>query len=160
MPHEQLLKNLYGNFIAGWYRFFRCEVRTILLEPVSGHGYWDGKQPFGELSLQNNLTSRVAVLTRATIRLKKINRFWKHVDGVAKKLKTTEGLLTSVSIGELPFIKQATFSIWNAMEDMQAFAYATRQHTEIIHKTREERWYSEELFVRFKIIAEYGKINA
>ena len=46
------------------------------------------------------------------------------------------------------------------MEDMQAFAYATRQHTEIIHKTREERWYSEELFVRFKIIAEYGKINA
>jgi hypothetical protein len=159
MPHEQLLKNLYGNFIAGWYRFFSCEVRTILLEPVSGHGYWDGKQPFGELSLQNDLTSRVAVLTRATIRLKKIKRFWEHVDSIAEKLKTTEGLLTSVSLGEIPFIKQATFSIWNAMEDMQAFAYATRQHTEIIHKTREEKWYSEELFVRFKILAEYKKIN-
>jgi len=159
IPHEQLLKKLYGKFIAAWYRFFRCEVRTILLEPVSGHGYWDGKQPFGPLASTAMPAAPVAVLTRATIRTGKINRFWEHVDDISKQLHRAKGLVSSVSIGEMPLLKQATFSIWDSSESMHAFAYDAKPHTEVIKKTREERWYREELFVRFKVLAEYGKIN-
>lgn len=150
---QDLLKVLYGKFIAGWYRCFQCETHTFLLVPVSGHGSWDGQQPFGPIPHTTNYSGKVAVLTRATIRLNSLSRFWAHVKGASDLLHTANGLLYTVSIGELPFIKQATFSIWNSVEDMKAFAYQTR-HKEVIKKTHEEKWYSEELFVRFRIVAE------
>jgi len=158
MPDTQpaLLINIYGKFIARWYRFWKCETHTILLEPLSGHGTWDGKEPFGSLPDKTTYTRQIAVLTRATISLPKIRRFWEHVPETSALLNNAEGLTFSVSIGEIPFIKQATFSIWNSVEDMKAFAYTMRQHTDVIQKTRKEKWYSEEMFVRFKIIKEFG----
>ncbi|MBN8858394.1 MAG: DUF3291 domain-containing protein [Sphingobacteriales bacterium] len=158
ISHEQLLKKLYGNFIAGWYRFFRCGVSTILLEPVSGHGCWDGKQPFGSLAPGAVPVAPVAVLTRATIRAGKIKRFWEHMDEVSHQLHRVPGLISSLSIGEIPFLKQATFSIWNSSEDMHAFAYGTVRHINVVQKTREEKWYTEELFVRFKVLVEYRSV--
>lgn len=149
---QDLLKVLYGRFIAGWYRYFQCETHTFLLAPVSGHGNWDSRQPFGQIPHTTDYSGKVAVLTRATIRLNSLPRFWAHVKGAADLLHTANGLLYTVSIGELPFIKQATFSIWNSVEDMKVYAYQTR-HTEVIKKTHEEKWYSEELFVRFRIVA-------
>ncbi|MFT3746996.1 MAG: DUF3291 domain-containing protein [Agriterribacter sp.] len=153
---QALLKALYGKFVAGWYRYFRCETNTFLLSPVSGHGSWDGQQPFGPVPYTTNYSGRVAVLTRATIRLNSLPQFWAHVKSTADILHTANGLLYTVSIGELPFIKQATFSIWNSVEEMKAFAYQT-QHKEVIKKTHEEKWYREELFVRFRIVAEISK---
>ncbi|MGN6492164.1 MAG: spheroidene monooxygenase [Agriterribacter sp.] len=152
MSHTQpiQLKKLYGNFIAGWYKYWKCEVNTILLEPVSGHGTWDGKAAFGILPLKAGYNGRVAVLTRATIRLRKLGRFWDHVNDTSALMQKAPGLEYSVSIGEVPFIKQATFSIWSSMEEMKAFAYAT-QHADVVQKTRSEKWYKEEMFVRFKI---------
>lgn len=154
-----LLKNLYGGFIAGWYRVLSCKIWTVLLEPIEGHGAWDGKMPFGELNTQSAYEGRIAVLTRATIRLNRLKNFWANVDGVTRQMSTAPGLITSVSIGEVPFIKQATFSIWKSKADMKAFAYGMQQHTAVIKKTRDEKWYSEELFVRFKVLAEYSTLN-
>ena len=34
-------------FIQHWWQFFDCEKWTLLLHPLEGHGYWDGKQVFG-----------------------------------------------------------------------------------------------------------------
>lgn len=148
------LKSLYGNFIAGWYKWWKCELTTFALEPVSGHGLWDGKAAFGALPVKTDYTGRIAVLTRATINLDKLGRFWAHVKGTSALMQQATGLEYSVSIGEIPFVKQATFSIWSSMEAMKAFAYAT-QHADVVQKTRTEKWYKEELFVRFRILAEY-----
>ncbi|MCC6288733.1 MAG: DUF3291 domain-containing protein [Chitinophagaceae bacterium] len=148
-----LLKMLYGKFIAGWYFFWKCETKTFILEPLSGYGAWDKKKPFGVLPDKSAYEGKLAVLTRATIRLTKLGRFWAHVKGTSDALHKANGLVYSLSIGEMPFIKQATFSIWSSIEDMNAYAYHTR-HKEVIQKTREEKWYSEELFVRFKILWE------
>lgn len=153
--HEALLKNVYGKFITGWWRFWQCTTRTIVLEPLSGHGTWDGKLAFGIFNDKRDYTGRVAVLTRATVSLKKIRRFWQHVPVTSALLNNAEGLVYSVSIGEVPFIKQATFSIWNNIDDMKKFAYRTPQHADVIQKTRKEIWYSEEMFVRFGIIKEF-----
>jgi len=150
---QELLKTLYGKFITAWYKRWHCETHTFLLEPVSGHGMWNGKTPFNIPHGNQLHTGRIAVLTRATIRLKKLSRFWAHVHETSALLHKAKGLVYSVSIGEIPLIKQATFSIWNSTEEMVAFAYAT-QHADVVKKTRDEKWYAEELFVRFRILKE------
>src|SRR5436853_1101432 len=57
------------SFIKKYFRFFKCDVKQIIMQPVEGHGLWDGKKVFGELSNQNNYDGIIAVLTRATIRI-------------------------------------------------------------------------------------------
>ena len=39
---------------------------------------------------------------------------------------------------------------------MKAYAYNMQQHADVIKKTRKEKWYKEELFVRFHIIQANG----
>jgi heme-degrading monooxygenase HmoA len=70
-----------------------------------------------------------------------------------------DGYLHSIGIGEAPFFRQATLSIWASMEKMKAFAYGSKEHADVIRKTRKEDWYSEELFARFKVISSSGKLN-
>jgi hypothetical protein len=153
------LKNLYGGFIAGWLRLFRCEVWTVLLQPTEGHGLWDGGEPFGKLPKQSAADGPVAVLTRATIRISRLKQFWAHVDGVASRMAGSEGFITSLGVGEVPWIKQATFSVWQSREMMRNFAYKMKEHADVVRKTREEKWYSEDMFVRFTILESTGTIN-
>ena len=152
-------KKLYGNFIAKWWKFFGCSQWTIILEPVEGHGKWDGKEAFGPLPRTSDYDGVIAVLTRATVRLNRLQHFWRHVNGVASLMATSKGFITSFGIGEVPWIKQATFSIWENKESVKTFAYKMQEHAEVIRKTRKEKWYSEDMFVRFKIISSHGSIN-
>jgi Domain of unknown function (DUF3291) len=152
------VKNLYGSFIAGWCRFFGCELWTVLLQPTEGHGLWDGREPFGKLPKQSTADGPVAVLTRATIRISRLKQFWAHVDGVASRMAGSEGFITSLGVGEVPWIKQATFSVWQSREAMRSFAYKMKEHADVVRKTREEKWYSEDMFVRFSILGSTGTI--
>ena len=138
-------------FINGWFRLFKATITQHLLEPIEGHGTWDGKEVFGKLPKQTDYEGQIAVLTRATIRLNKLKSFWSNVGGVAAQMAGADGLISSVGIGEVPFIKQATFSVWESKAQMKNFAYKMHQHAEVIRKTKKEDWYSEEMFVRFKI---------
>lgn len=148
-----------GSFIAQWFSFFKCETYTILLEPIEGHGLWDGKKVFGDLPLKTNYEGPVAVLTRATIRLNKLKYFWQNVAPVAVRMNKAKGLLFSAGVGEIPWIKQATFSVWQSMEDMKAFAYGMKEHATVIQKTRKQNWYSEDMFTRFRIKHVTGSIK-
>ena len=153
------LKDLYGSFISNWLQLFNCEICTFYLEPLEGHGKWDGKECFGILPKQSNYDGAIAILTRATIRLSQLSSFWKNVNAVAVQMSNAQGFVTSIGIGEMPFIKQATFSIWQNKESMKAFAYQMKEHAYVIRKTRNENWYSEDMFVRFKPIKVTGTIN-
>ena len=153
------INNLYGDFILKWWKFFRCEVFTLLLEPIEGHGKWDGKKVFGDLPSKSEYGGLLATLTRATIRIQKLTYFWENVAPVAAKMKDADGFIMSAGIGEIPWLKQATFSVWQSKEAMKVFAYQMKEHTEVIKKTRAENWYSEDMFVRFKITGVTGTIN-
>lgn len=150
---------LYGSFIAKWIRLFNCEIWTVILEPIEGHGSWDGKKVFGELPPKTDYEGQIAVLTRATIRFSRLKNFWSNVGPVASLMPGAKGLSCSLGIGEVPFVKQATFTIWESKESMKNFAYQMKEHTEVIQKTRQEGWYSEEMFTRFKVIATNGTIR-
>jgi len=151
-------KSLYGNFIKVWWNFFRCETYTIILEPIEGHGLWDGKERFGSLPRETSYDGKIAILTRATIRINRLKHFWKHVDAVSAQMRNANGFVFSVGIGEVPWIKQSTFSVWESKEKMKQFAYKIKEHTDVIRKKKKENWYSEEMFVRFKLIGSFGSL--
>lgn len=142
------------SFIHHFWKCFGCRITTYLLEPIEGHGLWDGQQPFGELPKNTDHEGPIAVMTRATIRLRKLKGFWSNVDRVAAQMAGADGFIRSYGIGEVPFIKQATFSIWQSKAHMKQFAYQMREHAEVVRMTRQQDWYSEELFVRFRILHE------
>jgi len=146
------------SFINSWWNIFTTEKWTIVCEPLQSHGKWDSKEPFGKPDIKV-IDGPVAVLTRATIRLNKLKGFWGNVDSVANIMADAPGFITSFGIGEAPVYRQATFSIWKSIEDVKAFAYTSKEHAEVIKKTRNENWYSEELFARFKIVDSLGTIN-
>ena len=149
---------LYGSFINRWWKFFKAQQFTLVLEPIEGHGSWENKPVFGELPKVSDHDGLIAVLTRATIRPSRLRNFWKHVRQAAAPLAGSPGFLYSIGIGEVPWIKQATFSIWQSKQCMKDYAYKMHDHKEVIQKTRKENWYSEEMFVRFKIIGAYGDL--
>ncbi len=150
---------LYGKKIAGWWKKFNCEVMTIAVEPIEGHGKWDGKECFGKLPKTSSYEGVIAVLTRATIRLSKATSFWKNVKAASETVMAAPGFITSFGIGEAPWIKQATFSVWQNKNMMKAYAYKMKEHQQVIQKTRKENWYREEMFVRCKVLWTSGTIN-
>ena len=153
------MENFYsGSFIAKWWKRLAVETYTIYCRPLSSHGTWDGAEPFGP-SQNISYTGPIAVLTRATIRFSKLNRFWPNVDKVAKLMNKSPGFVLSFGVGEAPYYRQATFSVWRGLEDVKTFAYRSEEHKEVIRKTREENWYSEELFARFEPYRSMGTIH-
>lgn len=151
--------SILGSFINGWFSFFKCETYHLLLEPLESHGSWDGQKPFGDKLQHSSYDGPIAVLTRATIRLNKLKYFWENVAPVAALMGKAKGFQFSVGVGEIPWVKQATFSVWESKEDMKAFAYGMREHAEVIKKTRKQNWYSEEMFTRFRILKTSGSIR-
>jgi heme-degrading monooxygenase HmoA len=147
------------SFASKWWKVFSEEQWTMLCLPYESHGKWDGEEPFGKPSPDRNYTGPIAVLTRATIRLSKLKGFWKNVPLVASSMNHAQGFITSVGIGEMPFIRQATFSVWDSLNDVKKFAYRQREHAEVIKKTHAEGWYSEELFARFIPLKTFGTIK-
>ncbi len=130
----------------------------IFLEPLSAHGKWDGQEPFANPKQKSD--GKIAVITRAKIKWNKIFQFWRFVSPASKDMQHKDGLIFSVGIGEIPLIQQATFSIWENTEKMRQYAYNSTQHTQVIQKTRELNWYSEELFARFAVKSTEGNWDA
>ena len=106
---------------------------TVILRTLSAHGEWDGKNPFlpGEKSKKEG-EGMLGVLTRATIRPGHLRAFWRDVPAASRALESAPGLVASIGIGELPLIRQATFSLWSDVESMKRYAYATPEHRDVV----------------------------
>ncbi|NDK54468.1 spheroidene monooxygenase [Pontibacter fetidus] len=141
------------------YRQHSFEQWTCYLQPLQSHGQWDKKEPFTPVSDLTYSSGPMAVITRASINWRALPSFWKYVPQSSKALDKAEGLLCSIGMGELPLIRQATFSIWNSAEAMKTYAYRNPKHLEVIKRTRAENWYSEELFARFIVVKTVGTWN-
>lgn len=140
------------------YRRHAEETWTVRLQPLTVQGQWSGVNPFFPLAPPIK-AGPIAVLTRATIRLSRLRAFWRAVPATSDALANAEGLLASIGLGEAPFIRQATFSLWRNVEEMEAFAFRNPAHREAMRRTRAENWYREELFARFVPLASEGWWN-
>jgi hypothetical protein len=140
-----------------WHSFAsHCEQQcTLVMQPFKTHGTWHGKNPF-ESGPAPPANSWIAVITRARIKPAKLWRFWSFVPAVSQQAAAARNALLSMGVGELPVIEQATFSIWESAEALREFAYTQQLHPTVVRLTREEGWYSEELFVRFHVTEVHG----
>tara|TARA_B110000091_G_scaffold141840_1_gene151473 strand:+ start:1497 stop:2183 length:687 start_codon:yes stop_codon:yes gene_type:complete len=131
------------------YKKTASNFSIVFMKTIKSHGKWSKQNPF-KSSKELDKKKPVAVITRATIKPKLAYKFWKHVPAVSKSMDAYKELLYSKGIGEFPLLMQATFSIWSSADAMMNYAYSNPKHAEMVKKTRELNWYSEELFARFE----------
>lgn len=132
------------------------EVCTLRLQHIGGHGSWGAGYPFPGTAIRPAPHAPIAVLTRASIRPTRLMRFYRAAPAVDRALARQTGLLQSVGMGEWPVARQATFSVWDGLAAVQAFAYQAQEHQEVIRRTRNEGWFREELFSRFAVVDTEG----
>lgn len=130
------------------YKKRSSEQFTMYLNSAEAHGFWDGLQPFHK-NAELALDKPIIVLTRASIRFRKLWSFWSKVGSVSQSLESYDGLVLSIGVGEWPLIQQATISIWKTQKDMLDYAYKNPKHREVVMLTRKLNWYKEEMFARF-----------
>ena len=146
-------------FWAGYERR-STETWTVQLAPLKSQGLWDGKNPFDYVpEIMPGDDAPVAVLTRASIRWQKTPRFWQFVEPTSAALTQAVGVRAAIGLGELPVVRQATFSVWESAEAMRQFAYRDARHREVIQLTHREKWYAEELFARFRVLGSTGTLD-
>ncbi|MBL6626616.1 MAG: hypothetical protein ISP50_00775 [Cryomorphaceae bacterium] len=137
----------YATSVYGW------EAR-----PLRGHGTWNGQQPFAFPEAGVRTAGSVAVLTRASISRKQALRFWWNVPRASRGVQDQPGLRYAKGVGEYPLVEQATMSVWNSADELDAFAYRSRQHAPMVQKTRKHQWYSEEMFIRMEVLNVIGEL--
>ena len=139
-----------------WNKRAVHEVRLVL-DPISAHGFWSGKNPF-DWSVTPGPDSQIVAITRARIKWLQNFRFWKAVPPVSADLHQSPGLIAAIGIGEAPIGLQGTFSLWENGKVLRDFAYKGLAHQRAIEATAQYNWYAEELFSRFAVRNVRGKL--
>jgi hypothetical protein len=134
--------------VKRWRKNSVTEFRAVL-DPISSHGKWAGKEPFA--GALKDWDGQVAAITRARIKWSQNFRFWRSVPPVTISLKSAPGLVAAIGIGEAPIGLQGTFSLWESAAAIREFAYKGAAHQKAIADTSAYNWYSEELFARFAV---------
>jgi len=148
---EASATNFFDNAVLiQHYRKHSKEQYTIYLKNIIARGEWASKQPFIKHANLDAKNPFLAVITRATIRTSQLINFWRDVPASQKPLHANKGLLFTKGIGEAPIFQMATFSLWENKKSLEDFAFGSKEHKKVIAKTREVKWYKEELFSRFQ----------
>ena len=128
-----------------WRRRAR-EVFTVRLRAYSVRGTWSGVAP--EIGARAPVSGPIAALTRASIRPTRARRFWAMEPPAETELEAADGCLVAAGVGEAPLLRQATFSIWDSVASMDAYA-RTGAHLAAIRASAQGAFFSESMFVRF-----------
>lgn len=145
-----------------WQRFLPKDYHntsTLYLQPIKSHGLWDGINPFtpDETLPPPDPAAPVAVLTRANIRTGALFDFYRNIPQARQRIADQgDNLLMAMGVGEKPLVQQCTISVWKNAAMVDQFAYRQSGHREIVKKTRQRKWYSEELFARFSVLQMEG----
>lgn len=141
------------------YRQRARECFMAMLQPTSSRGTWSGLglQPastnadnpdYPANSGSEPPAAGMATLTRASIRPLAAWRFWRHAAPSQADLAHAPGCLLAVGLGEAPLLRQATFSIWQSVGDMERYAHSGA-HQGAIRAAYQGGFFSESMFTRF-----------
>lgn len=137
------------------YRDRAVEDWTVFLTPTSVRGQWSGTIPFHAQSAPE--TGPLAAMTRASVRPSRALRFWARVPDISAVIGADPNVIFKIGIGEVPLLHQVTFSIWPDAQTMAAFARdRDGPHARAIRAVRDENWFQEELYARFRVTGERG----
>ena len=144
-----------------WQRWRRkaAESCSIYLSPLSARGSWAGVNPFVPEQTPADPKGPLAALTRASVKPGRALRFWKRVPDISAVIGADPNVLFKIGIGEVPLLHQITFSIWPDAASMANFARGDGPHGRAIRAVREEGWFTDELYARFRVLGVEGKWN-
>jgi hypothetical protein len=134
-----------SDLVDGYHqRSSECCILT--LRTWSCRGSWDADTL--ALTTKPPETGPVAALTRASIALTKAPAFWHYAPASQASLDHATGCQLAVGLGEAPFLRQATFTIWDSVAAMDAYA-RSGAHLEAIKAAAQQQFFSESMFARF-----------
>lgn len=136
------------------YRDHARESLVALLRATSCRGRWGGASLAVTAAAQADRP--MAALTRASIRLRHAAAFWQHAPATHDGIARAAGCRLAVGLGEAPLLRQATFSLWDNAQAMDAYA-RSGAHLAAIKGAHEQGWFSESMFVRFAPISIEGR---
>ncbi len=143
--------------VFGRYRDRAAQHWTLHLTPLRCWGSWAGAEPF---AVQDGRSEEaLAVLTRATLKPRNIRNFWRRVPDISARIGANKDVIFKQGLGEVPGTNQVTFSLWPDLDAMRAFAYGDGPHKDAIAKVREQGWFREELYARFRIERSIGGLD-
>jgi spheroidene monooxygenase len=138
------------------WRAHATESCTIFLSPLSARGSWSGVNPFVPETDPNAPEGPLAVLTRATVKPSRALRFWSRVPDISSVIGQDPNVMFKIGIGEVPLLHQITFSIWPDTTSMAHFARGDGPHGRAIKAVRDEGWFTDELYARFRVLGADG----
>jgi spheroidene monooxygenase len=127
---------------------------ALHLAPIAARGAWSGRQPF-EVGPDAG-DGPVAALTRASVRPRHALKFWRRVPRISERVGRDANVLFKAGVGEVPWLHQVTFSVWPDLRTMAEFARVGGPHADAIKAVRDEGWFAEELYARFRLRAHAG----
>lgn len=128
------------------YRDHSREFFAVKLRVFSSRGSWSGMTlPATDAEPERG---PIAALTRASIRPALARAFWKQAPLTQRSLEGAEGCLFAAGVGEAPLLRQATFTMWESVAHMDAYA-RSGAHLEAIKAAKLNNYFSESMFVRF-----------
>ncbi len=145
LAHSELMQS---------YRERARELCLLTLRTWSCRGSWDGTAL--DLATEPPAGGPIAALTRASIQVRKASAFWNHAPPSQAALAGVPGIQLAVGLGEAPFLRQATFTVWDSVQHMDAYA-RSGAHLEAIKAAAEHQYFSESMFARFVPVSIEGR---
>ncbi len=128
------------------YQDHADEFFCVSLQSYSSKGSWS--------SYSMNVTQEaptegpIAGITRASIKWHKAPKFWSKAPPAEDSLNHTKGCILAAGLGEAPYLRQATFTIWESQLAMDDYA-RSGAHLEAIRNAYQGAFFSESMFTRF-----------
>ena len=137
---------IHDSPVTASYRERANEYCAIKMIAFSARGSWDRRQ-FGHITA-NPTGGPIAALTRASVQPRKALAFWRYAPAAQVSLDSAPGCQLAVGLGEAPLLRQATFSVWDSVEAMDAYA-RSGAHLAAIRAAHSNQFFSESMFVRY-----------
>lgn len=155
---QQALSALDAHPVHARWRERSTGYDRFLLKPTRARGTWSGRAPFTVPPLAQRSApvhspdAPLAILTRASLKLRKVRQFWRQVPAISRALEGAEGVTFTAGIGEIPWLHQVTFSLWSSERALNAFAHEDGHHARAATAAFSDHWFDESLFARFSLL--------
>ncbi len=131
------------------HEFFLASVQAY-----SSRGSWSG---FSMSCTNTNppVNAPIASLTRASIKPSKAMQFWAKAKPAEDAIKLASGKILTAGVGEAPYFRQATFTIWDDAQSLEQYAQQGA-HLSAIKAAYGQSYFSESMFTRFRVLKAQG----
>ena len=135
------------------YQEHAHEFFIATVQAYSSRGSWSGFAM--SCSDPSPPSGPIASLTRASIKPSKAVQFWKKAKPAEDAIAHASGKILTAGVGEAPYFRQATFTIWDNAQSLEQYAQQGA-HLAAIKAAYGQSYFSESMFTRFRVIGAHG----